>query len=869
MMQNGATRSGLGCAISAGFLALTACARSPGTQPKEAAPVAVTAAPAAPVVYADPKQPLDARVRDLVGRLTLDEKASLLIDKAPAVERLGIRKYDAWNEALHGVAWRDGVTVFPQAIGLASTWDPELMHRVATAISTEARALYNAGNFGLTLWSPVINIARDPRWGRTQEAYGEDPLLVSRMAVAFVKGIQGDHPFYLRAVATPKHYALNNVEATRFTGSSDVPEELVRDYYLPHFRAAIVEGRAHSVMCAYNRVNGVPSCGNPWLLDTVLRKEWGFDGFVVSDCGAIGAMVWGHHVKASDEDAVVAGLRAGCDLECGKAYSEQIARSVKRGVLAEADVDRALGRVLSARFRLGMFDPPEQNPYASIPKAVVDGPAHRALALEAARQSLVLLKNDGLLPFDAKKTKKLAVIGPAANVFLHGSAGYHGSNNHLVTAREGIARRAGSAVSVSFVAGTTLPSGEGFPMAVVPEALLRTPDGKPGLRGEYFSNRTLSGAPAFSRVDPTLDFAWGNGGPAPNLPSDDFSARWTGKLVPKTSGNYVLQVLGDDGFRLSLDGKVLVEDWSDHGPRPRATVIGLDAGRSYDLVLEFYEHGGGADLHFSYASVENGTADAVRAAREADAVVFFAGVDSLAADEEKDFPSLALPSDQSKLLDAVMKANPKTVLVLQTGNPLVLTPREKSARAILQAWYAGQDTGTAIAEVLFGDVNPSGKLPITFYASLADLPPMEDYDIRKGRTYLYLEKEPAFPFGHGLSYTSFRYERLVVPSPTLREGGTLRVEFDLTNSGARSGSEIAQVYVRPPRGPKKLLRAFRRVTLDAGKSSHVVIDLAANDLGRYDVRSQRNVVDPGRYELWVGGSSTDRRQTATFDVLAP
>jgi beta-glucosidase len=310
-----------------------------------------------------------------VGRLTLAEKASLLIDKAPAVERLGIPKYDAWNEALHGVAWRDGVTVFPQAIGLASTWDPELMVRVATAISLEARALYNAGNFGLTLWSPVINIARDPRWGRTQEAYGEDPFLVSRMAVAFVKGIQGDHPFYLRAVATPKHYALNNVEATRFTGSSDVPEEVIRDYYLPHFRAAIVEGGAGSIMCAYNRVNGVPSCASPWLLENVLRKEWGFQGFVVSDCGAIGAMVWGHKVKPSDEDAVVAGLGAGCDLECGKAYSERIASAVARGVLPEANVDRALGRVLSARFRLGMFDPPEKNPYASITKSVVDGPS--------------------------------------------------------------------------------------------------------------------------------------------------------------------------------------------------------------------------------------------------------------------------------------------------------------------------------------------------------------------------------------------------------------------------------------------------------------------------------------------------------------
>jgi beta-glucosidase len=819
--------------------------------------------------YQDAQRPLDARVKDLMSRLTLAEKASLLIDKAPAIDRLGIPAYDAWNEALHGVAWRDGVTVFPQAIGLASTWDPELMQRVATAISTEARALYNNGTFGLTLWSPVINIARDPRWGRTQEAYGEDPLLVSRLAVAYVKGIQGEHPFYLRAVATPKHYALNNVEATRFTGSSDVPEEVIRDYYLPHFRAAVVEGHAQSIMCSYNRVNGVPSCGNPWLLDTVLRKEWGFDGFVVSDCGAISAMVWGHHLKPSDEEATIAGLHAGCDLECGKAYSENIARAVGRGALSEAEVDRALTRVLTARFRLGMLDVPEHNPYAAIPMSVVDGPEHRALALAATRSSLVLLKNDGILPLDAKKTHKLAVIGPAAGVFLHGSTGYHGLNKHLVTPRDGIVRRAGSAVTVTYAGGTVLPSGEGFPTKPVPESMLRTPDGRPGLRGEYFSNRTLAGAGTMTRVDSKLDFTWGNGAPAPGLPTDEFSIRWTGKLTVPTGGQYLLSISGDDGYRLSLDGKRVLEDWTDHAAKARGTVTTLEAGHAYDLVLEYYEHGGGAALQLSYAFVGNGVPEAVKAAREADTVVFVAGVDTLAADEEKDFSSLALPEDQSQLLDAVMKANPRTVLVLQTGNPLVLTAREKSAPAILQAWYAGQDTGTAIAEVLFGDTNPSGKLPITFYASLADLPPMEDYDVRKGRTYMYLAKEPAFAFGHGLSYTQFQYQNLAVSPAKATDRGVLRVEFDIANSGARAGADVAQVYVRPPRGPKQVLRAFQRVSLDPGKKQHVSLELAVTDLAHYDAQAKRSVVDPGRYELLLGASSADIRQRATFDVAPP
>ncbi|MGC4092669.1 MAG: glycoside hydrolase family 3 C-terminal domain-containing protein [Polyangiaceae bacterium] len=847
-----------------GLAVTAACTRPAAPIPCDPATVP---APSGPLAYKDPNLPLDARVRDLVGRLTLAEKASLLIDKAPAIERLGISKYDAWNEALHGVAWRDGVTVFPQAIGLASTWDPDLMQRVATAISTEARALYNQGSFGLTLWSPVINLARDPRWGRTQEGYGEDPFLTSRLAVAYVRGIQGDDPFYLRAVATPKHYALNNIEATRFSGSSDVPEEVIRDYYLPQFRAAIVEGRAASIMCSYNRVNGVPACGNPWLLDSVLRKEWGFTGFVVSDCGAIGAMVWGHHVKQSDQEAVATGMHAGCDLECGKAYSEQLAGAVKRGALSESQVDGALSRVLAARFRLGMFNPPARNPFASIPMSVVDAPEHRKLALEASRQSLVLLKNDGLLPFDARKTKKLAVVGPAANVFLHGSSGYHGSNQHLVTPREGITRRAGSATAVSFVAGTVLPSGDGLPTAVVPETLLRAPDGSPGLRGEYFTNATLSGAPALSRVDAKLDFAWGNGSPAAELPSDNFSVRWSGKLTPKQSGHYLLSVTGDDGCRLSVDGKRIVEDWTEHAPRARGAVTTLEAGHSYDIVLEYYERGGGAELHFSYAFMQNGTADAVKAAREADAVVFVAGVDSLAADEEKDFPSLELPADQSKLFEAVLKANPRTVLVLQSGNPLVLTPQQRSAPAILQAWYAGQDTGTAIAEVLFGDTNPSGKLPLTFYASVADLPPMEDYDVRKGRTYMYLSKPAAFAFGHGLSYTPFRYERLALSPTSARDSDTLHVEFDVVNAGARAGADVAQVYVHPPSGPQKVLRAFRRVQLEAGQKTRVAIELPVAELAHYDVAAKRAVVDAGRYELLLGASSVDIRARTSFDVV--
>ncbi len=788
-----------------------------------------------------------------------------MVDKAAAVERLGIVKYDAWNEALHGVAWRDEVTVFPQAIGLASTWDPDLIHEVATAISTEARALYNAGAFGLTLWSPVINVARDPRWGRTQEAYGEDPFLTSRLAVSYVKGIQGDDPHYFRAIATPKHFALNNVEATRFTGSSDVPEELIRDYYLPHFQAAVVEGKAHSIMCAYNRINGTPACANPWLLDTVLREEWGFDGFVVSDCGGIGAMVWGHHVERSESDAVKKGLEAGCDLSCGNEYKNHVPDLVQRGALSEEDVNRAVGRVLEARFRLGMFDPPENNPYASIPMAVVDGPEHRKLALRAARQSLVLLQNDKLLPLDKAKVKKLAVIGPAADVFLHGSQGYHGTNNHLVSALEGLRRYAGEDLDITFFAGTVLPGGAGLPTKPVKSSMLRA-DGNPGLRAEYFSNADLQGKPAFTRQDPNIDFDWKTGAPDAKLPSDGFSVRWTGTFTPDESGHYLLSITGDDGYRVKLDGKPLVEDWTDHAPRTRGAVATLESGRPYELSIEYYERAGGASVRLSYAFVQDQQKDALRAAREADAVLFFAGVDELAADEEKDFADLSLPADQTKLLDSVIKQNPRTALVVFSGNPLIFSKTERRARALVQAWYPGQETGTALAEVLFGDQNPSGKTPITYYASLDDLPPMDDYDIRKGRTYMYLNEAPAFPFGHGLSYTTFKYASLSIAAENLTEADTLQFEVDLENAGTLRGAEVVQAYVRPPKGPKKVLRAFRRVELNPKARQTLSFQLPVSDLSHFDETKKTQVVDPGTYELLVGSSSGDIRQRKSFTV---
>jgi beta-glucosidase len=841
--------------------------------------------------YLDPALPAERRADDLVSRMTLEEKISQMMNAAPAISRLGIPEYDWWNEALHGVAFSGVATVFPQAIGLGATFDPDLVGRVAAVISTEARAKYNEaqrqGNHGrfywLTFWSPNINIFRDPRWGRGQETYGEDSYLTSRLGVAFVRGLQGNDPKYLKVVSTPKHYAVHSgPEPLRHGFDAAASDRDLRETYLPAFRATVIEGKAASVMCAYNRVNGQPCCENTRLLANILRGEWGFGGYVVSDCGAVGDIFANHKVAPSQEAASARAVKAGTDLDCGEEYATLLA-AVKQGLISEAEIDRAVKRLFVARFRLGMFDPPEMVPFAKIPLSENNTAEHRRLAADAARESMVLLKNDGILPL-RKDLGTIAVIGPNADDVDVLLGNYNGFPSHTVTPLEGIRRAVSEKTKVISVRGAALTSVEALP---IPSSSL-TPAGgaagEHGLRAEYFANRDLSGTPALTRVDPEVSFDWGVGSPAAEIPVDNFSARWTGKLVAPVSGTYALGATADDGVRVYLDGKLIAEDWTQHAPRTVTGPVTLEAGRAYDVKIEYFEGGVGAVAKFVWmppSSGENRFAEAVDAAKRADAVVMVLGISSKLEGEEMnvteagfkggDRTSIDLPERQQRLLEAVAATGKPIVVVLLSGSALAVNWAADHANAILHAWYPGEEGGTAVADVLFGDYNPAGRLPVTFYKSLDQLPPFESYAM-DGRTYRYFKGEPLYPFGYGLSYTKFAYSKLVMPK-TVASGAPLIVRATVTNVGTRPGDEVVELYVTDVeasvRVPVRSLQGIRRVHLAPGERREVSFTLEPRQLAIVN-DSGATVVEPGEFTVAVGGKQPGfkgRTDAATTSVV--
>ncbi len=826
--------------------------------------------------YKNHALPIEKRVEDLVSRMTLEEKVSQMMNKATAIERLEIPAYDWWNEALHGVARAGYATVFPQAIGLAATWNPDLMRRVADVISTEARAKYNEaqrrgerGRYkGLTFWSPNINIFRDPRWGRGQETYGEDPYLTSILGVAFVRGLQGDHPRYLKVVSTPKHYAVHSgPEPERHSFDAKASERDMRETYLPAFRATVVEGRAEGVMCAYNRTNGEPACANIYLTD-VLRREWAFKGHVVSDCAAIEDIYKGHHFVGTEAEASAIAVKAGTDLSCGGEYQSLI-QAVKDGLITEAEIDVSLKRLMTTRFRLGMFDPPELVPYSRIPLSENDSAAHRRLALQAARESIVLLKNaDKTLPF-SKAVKTIAVIGPNADAPGVLLGNYNGQPSKSTTPLQGISEKVSPSTKVIYALGSTLTGEE---VAPVPAT---------GFRGEYFNNKELKGEPVLTRAEERINFDWDRGRPAPELADDNFSARWTGKFVPNESGAYQLGATADDGVRLYLDGELLIDAWTNSAPYspPRTTLkeMRLEAGRSYDVRLEYYDNTGPAvaKLVWSFPRLrEKLIEEAVAAARQSDAVVLVLGIaPSLEGEEMKvevkgfrggDRTDLSLPEAQEKLLKAVAATGKPVVLVLMSGSALAVNWADENVPAIVQAWYPGEEGGAAVADVLFGDYNPAGRLPVTFYKSADDLPPFTEYGMR-GRTYRYFKGEPLYPFGHGLSYTRFVYGELKMSARSVRAGASVRVSVDVSNFGDRAGDEVVQLYVTDVAAsvpvPVRSLQGVQRISLKPGERRIVSFTLAPSQLSVIDDRGRR-VVEPGDFLITVGGKQPGFKGTA-------
>jgi beta-glucosidase len=817
--------------------------------------------------YQDPSLSPEKRAADLVSRMTLEEKVLQMQNSAPAIPRLGVGVYNYWNEALHGVA-QGRATVFPEPIGLGSSFDPDLVHRLADAISTEARAKYNEaqrhapvpevppGNSPgriawLTYWSPNVNIFRDPRWGRGQETYGEDPYLTSRMGVAFVKGLQGDDKHYLKVVATPKHYAVHSgPEPLRHTFDAKPSEYDMVNTYLPAFKAAIVEGKADSIMCVYNSVDGVPGCASTDLLEKRLREQWGFKGFVVSDCGAVGDIYRSHKYVATQGAASVAAVKAGTDLTCGGEYVSLV-DEVKAGTITDAEITRAAERVFQARFRLGMFDPPEQVPYNKIPYSENDSAAHRQLALEAERESIVLLKNqDGFLPLKSS-VKKIAVVGPSANDPIGLLGNYNGISSRQVTPLEGITEQFAKA-KIAYALGATYTA---TTQALVDADVLTPPDGKgQGLLAEYFDNADFKGEPKLRRVEPRVYYDANMEEPAvvAAVNGNKYAIRWTGTLVPPASGSYVISAHTGIWNRagkitLFLDDKE-VNPRGPAGARPAGLGPGqgqgpfrsapppveLEGGRKYAVRIEYTQNGAGGGAEFNWIPPSAATiAEAEKVVKDSDVALVFVGLNGSQEGEGHDRSSIDLPEPQESLVKAMIATGKPVVVVLTSGSAVAVNSAAAGAKALLSAWYGGEEAGTAIAETLAGVNNPAGRLDVTFYKGNDQLPEFTDYSM-KNRTYRYFKGEPLYPFGYGLSYSSFAYSGLSAK----RTAGGAEISATVKNTSSREGDEVVQLYLGGGDGvdaPVRSLRGFQRIQLRARESRKVNFTVSAEDLPKATV----------------------------------
>ena len=848
--------------------------------------------------YLDRNLPVEKRIDDLLARMTVEEKVAQLqstlkkiewgvtmtekglggvgpvlrssmakeaAEKANSIQNLAVEKTRLGipviihDEALHGLIG-NGATSFPQAIALASTWDTDLMSRVATAIVRETRSR------GIRqVLSPVVNIARDARWGRVEETYGEDVFLSSRMAVAFCRPIEE-----AGVVTTPKHFVANFGDGGRDSYPSFLSERTLREVYFPPFEACIREAGSQSVMASYNALDGIPCSANRWLLTGVLRNEWGFKGFVVSDYGSVAGIKEKHAVGADTTEAAAMALRAGLDVELPDIfyYGTPLLIAVKDGRLPQAVLDGAVRNVLRAKFRLGLFEDPYVDP--DLAGRTNDSPEHRALAREAARKAMVLLKNERrtlpLLP----ALRSIAVIGPVADSLPLG--GYSGFGLDVVTPLAGIKARMPSSVNVRYAKGcdvgfTSLPA--------IPSLNLIPPDAKPGergLRGEYFRNRDLSGPPALVRIDRQIQFEWAMGSPDPSFPPDQFSVRWTGKIVPTETETYRFGASTDDGLRLYLDGKLLIENWFDRGATLDAVTVRLESGRQYDLRMEYYENSGWAYASLGWEVVSGVDAriqEAVDAARASDVAVVAVGI---IEGEGYDRASLDLPGAQERLIKAVAATGVPTVVVLINGNAVTMKNWIDDVAAVLEAWYPGEEGGNAIADVLFGDAAPGGKLPITFPQSVGQVPLYYDtHPTGRGSDYSDMSGKPLFPFGFGLSYTTFSYGDLRMTAGSIWPDGRVEVSVAVRNSGDRRGDEVVQLYVHRVAGsvtrPVKELKGFKRITLDPGTSATVTFLLTGADLSSLDAGMKRTL-EPGSVEVLVGSSSDDIRLRTMLEVAA-
>ena len=814
--------------------------------------------------------------------MTLAEKASEMQNNSAAVPRLNIPAYQWWSEALHGVI-NEGVTEYPEPIGLAATFDAPGIHTMAAQIGIEGRIKHvqnvregHTGIMGgLDFWSPNLNIFRDPRWGRGQETYGEDPFLTGRMGVAYVTGLQGDNPKYYLAIATPKHFAVHSgPEPTRHFADVDVSKHDQVDTYEPAFRAAIVEGKAGSVMCAYNAINGEPACANQYLLQDQLRGKWGFKGYVVSDCDAVRDISANHRYRPTQAQGVAISVIRGMDNECvtftsrfGEPVDKAYLDAVKQGYLPESTLDTALIRLFTARIKLGMFDPPAMVPYSKIDEKELDSAEHRALARRLANESLVLLKNDGTLPLKSG-VQKIAVVGPLADQTKVLLGNYAGKPTHSVSILDGLKAEFPNA-KITYVSGTQFLRNDGDP---VPDTALTTPDGKPGLKAEYSESKDSPGAQSnptiTTRTETNVNLS------KSNLPTEvagkkTIAVHWTGSITPAETGDYLLGVRGTGFGRLTADGKQVATLVAYDDVEAATGRVHLVKGQKTELSLHYTSRPNAPRAQLIWAKVNDAPSpEAVAAAKNADVVIAVVGITSRLEGEEMpvtvpgfsggDRTSIDLPEPEEALVEAVAATGKPMAVVLLNGSALAVSWINRHANAVLESWYSGEEGGSAVAETLSGKNNPAGRLPVTFYTGVSQLPHFEDYGMAN-RTYRYFDGKPLYPFGYGLSYTTFKYSGLKLPAQAVASGQPVGVDATVTNAGKVAGDEVVQVYLKfpPVKGaPRIALRGFQRIHLDPGASQKVHFELKDRDLGMV-TEDGNPIIAEGDYTISIGGGQPD------------
>ena len=841
------------------------------------------------------KLPMEQRVNDLVGRLTLEEKVAQMMNHAPAIAKLGVPAYDWWNEVLHGVARTPyRVTVFPQAIAMAATFDTNSLYTMADYASTEGRAVFNKANeqkrageryLGLTYWTPNINIFRDPRWGRGQETYGEDPFLTAMLGKAFVRGLQGSDPKYLKAAACAKHYAVHSgPEPLRHVFNADVSEYDLWDTYLPAFRELVTKANVAGVMCAYNAWKKQPCCGSDQLMNDILRNQWKFTGYVTSDCWAIDDFFKNHKTHPDAATASADAVMHGTDVDCGTAAFLSLVDAVKKELIKESQIDLSIKRLFTIRYRLGMFDPVSEVKYAQTPLSVLESAPHKAHALKMAQQSIVLLKNARLpgqenntLPL-SKKIKKIAVVGPNADNRIAVLGNYNGTPSEIVTVLDGIKKKLGSGVEVVYEKALNFTNDTLLAYADVNDRY-SIAEGTMGFRAEYFNNTELKGEP-ITQTERSLDHFWQEGEVVVgNIRANNFSARYTTFYTADKDGEITFEIEADDGYKIFVNDKEMLNAWVRNRWGARNFRQQIKKGQQYKIVVEYWQGDGKANVRLRAGNFERFKMDRLlNRIKDADAIVYVGGISPQLEGEEMrvDFPgfnggdrtSILIPQIQTDAMKALKSTGRPVVFVMMTGSAVAIPWENENIPAIVNAWYGGQSAGTAVVDVLFGDYNPAGRLPVTFYKSDSDLPDFNSYEMTN-RTYRYFTGEALYPFGYGLSYTNFRYDMPAIAT-SVAKGKKLLVTVRVTNSGKMAGEEVVQLYVSSQakniKAPLKALKGFQRIKLKAGESKLVKFELTPADLSIVTDKGELKQIS-GKINISIGGGQPGVKNTTTSNVL--